>query len=151
MRPAQLKILRYQPGVAEVPDALIATMLEWIEVVPAKRDVKKTDESALRASTVLAAADADGRLIAFAALDLSVPYLLEVHVHKDWRRRGLGSRLVKTIVEESTAAKVGSLQLTVADIAPGVANDPAIGLYTKVGFELVKERDGYSIYEYRIS
>ena len=144
-----LRFVRYEPESFDLADAHVDCMLQWIGAVQRVDGVHKTDEAALRAATVFAAIDATGRLVAFAALALSTPYLLELHAHEDWRRQGYGSRLVALVKKAAAAAfPSGRLRLTVAD-----GNSPAIRLYSKAGFKLVGDEceEGYSIFEYSLA
>lgn len=145
---APTEIVRYEPAAPTLPN--VEHMLRWIRAMPRVDGVDKTDEAALRASTVFAATDAAGYLVAFAALALSTPYLLELHVHQDWRRCGFGSRLLALVKDAAAAAKPGGrLRLTVED-----GNSPAIRLYIEAGFnKLVGEEgeEGYSIFEYSLA
>ncbi len=63
----------------------------------------------------------------------STAYLQALEVREDMRRRGLGSRLIRTV--ESTAVSRGFSRLTLM-VEPD--NAPALSLYEKMGFRVFK-------------
>ena len=64
--------------------------------------------------------------------------VMNVAVHPDFRRRGIAEALVNTLVAELKA--IGSHCLTLEVRA---SNDPAIGLYEKLGFAEIGRRKNY--------
>ena len=64
--------------------------------------------------------------------------VMNVAVHPDFRRRGIAEKLVNALVEELRA--IGSHCLTLEVRA---SNDPAIGLYEKLGFVEIGRRKNY--------
>ena len=64
--------------------------------------------------------------------------MMNVAVHPDFRRMGIGEKLVVRLVEELNALGSRALMLEVR-----VSNVPAIGLYEKMGFQQVGLRKNY--------
>ncbi len=64
--------------------------------------------------------------------------VMNIAVHPDRRRRGLGEILIEQLIVE--LKKRGSISLTLEVRA---SNEPAIGLYTKLGFRQVGRRPNY--------
>ncbi len=64
--------------------------------------------------------------------------ILSLGVDPGWQRRGLGSRLVATIVETARSKDVHRLFLDVAE-----SNSAAIGLYARLGFTQMGRRKAY--------
>ena len=64
--------------------------------------------------------------------------MMNVAVTAEFRRRGIGEKLVIALVEELKAMESHSLTLEVR-----ASNDPAIALYEKLGFEEVGRRKNY--------
>lgn len=137
-------MVRYEPGASALPHAHVASMLEWIDAVPRIAGVERTVEAELRASTIITACAVDS-LVGFAAVDLGgagEAYVLEVHVHRHWRRRRLGWQLVEAVKDAAAKHGRGLVRLTVAD-----DNTGAIDLYEKAGFKVKSAQQGYSILE----
>lgn len=65
-------------------------------------------------------------------------YIGNVAVHPDYRRQGLGSALVKTML-----SRCAELELLFATLEVRSSNAPAIGLYSAHGFESVGRRKDY--------
>ena len=64
--------------------------------------------------------------------------MMNLAVKPEYRRRGVGEKLVRNLVEELKAQKVYCLTLEVR-----ASNAPAIALYEKLGFVPVGRRPGY--------
>ena len=64
--------------------------------------------------------------------------VMNVAVHPDFRRRGIAENLVNGLVEELKSIESRCLTLEVR-----ASNDPAIGLYEKLGFVEVGRRKNY--------
>ena len=64
--------------------------------------------------------------------------MMNVAVHPDFRRMGIGEKLVVRLVEELNALGSHALMLEVR-----ASNAPAIGLYEKMGFQQVGLRKNY--------
>lgn len=64
--------------------------------------------------------------------------MMNVAVHPDYRRRGIGEQLVNALVEQLKGLESHSLTLEVR-----VSNAPAIALYQKLGFEIAGQRRNY--------
>ena len=64
--------------------------------------------------------------------------VMNVAVHPDYRRRGIGQILIETLIRE--LKNLGSISLTLEVRA---SNTPAIGLYEKMGFQQVGLRKNY--------
>lgn len=77
-------------------------------------------------------ADHDGTLVGHATLvpDDQESYELAIFVHQDYRRRGIGSALVRALLGTAATQGIKHVWLTVERW-----NRPAIGLYEDVGFE----------------
>jgi ribosomal-protein-alanine N-acetyltransferase len=65
-------------------------------------------------------------------------HLLNVAVHPDWRRRGIGRRLVEHVLEEARGAGAKRAFLEVRRY-----NVPAIALYERLGFRAAAVRRNY--------
>ena len=61
-----------------------------------------------------------------------------IAVHPEWRRRGIGDRLLRTLLADARAARARSATLEVR-----VSNTSAQQLYRKYGFEPVGQRPRY--------
>lgn len=89
---------------------------------------------------VLARLDADARIIGVATFG-HVEEMADLHrvvVHPDARGRGIGASLVRAGLE--WAAAVGA-QRMLLEVRPD--NEPAVGLYRRLGFEPVTTRRDY--------
>ena len=64
--------------------------------------------------------------------------MMNVAVHPDFRRQGIGEKLVEQLVAELKAIGSHALMLEVR-----ASNAPAIGLYEKMGFQQVGLRKNY--------
>ena len=77
------------------------------------------------------AAEEDGQLIAYAGVWLIPPegYITNVAVHPDWRRRGIASAVLQTMIAECLSEGIEDITLEVR-----VSNAPGIALYKTLGF-----------------
>jgi ribosomal-protein-alanine N-acetyltransferase len=84
--------------------------------------------------------DIDGELNAFFFVwtVLDEMHLLNLAVHPDWRRLGVGGALLDYVIAQGTAAGYRSLSLEVRE-----ANLPARQLYASRGFFQLARRDRY--------
>ena len=64
--------------------------------------------------------------------------ILNIAIHPDWRRRGIGRELVEAVLEEAREEGAARVTLEVRRY-----NNPAIGLYERLGFRRVGERRNY--------
>ena len=64
--------------------------------------------------------------------------MMNVAVHPDWRRRGIGEILIEQLIVELKRRGSSSLSLEVRS-----SNAPAITLYEKLGFRQVGRRPNY--------
>lgn len=82
----------------------------------------------------------DGALLGYVAYWIIVDeaQLLDVAVHPDHRRRGLGRQLVTRLVEQAQRADCALVVLEVRR-----SNTPAVQLYESLGFRAVSIRKGY--------
>ena len=64
--------------------------------------------------------------------------MMNIAVHPNFRRRGIAESLVVSLVQELRSVDSKSLTLEVR-----ASNDPAIGLYRKLGFIQAGRRPGY--------
>ena len=64
--------------------------------------------------------------------------MMNVAVHPDYRRRGIAETLVNALVDGLKAQDSHCLTLEVRE-----SNDPAIGLYEKMGFSQIGRRKNY--------
>lgn len=64
--------------------------------------------------------------------------MMNIAVHPNFRRRGIAEALVVSLVQELRSVDSKSLTLEVR-----ASNDPAIGLYRKLGFIQAGRRPGY--------
>ncbi len=65
-------------------------------------------------------------------------HVLKVGVRADFRRQGIGGRLVGEVLQKAATGKQRAVLLEV-----GAANGPALALYEKMGFATLHERAGY--------
>ncbi|MFQ6119272.1 MAG: ribosomal protein S18-alanine N-acetyltransferase [Methanosarcinales archaeon] len=71
-----------------------------------------------------------------------IAHLDSIAVHPDWRRKGIGSYLLKMGIEYATCKGAKTMQLKVRE-----HNLPAILLYTKFGFKIIGIKKNYYITE----
>lgn len=71
-----------------------------------------------------------------------IAHLDSIAVHPDWRRKGIGSYLLKIGIEYATSKGAKTMQLKVRE-----HNLPAILLYTKFGFKIIGIKKNYYITE----
>lgn len=64
--------------------------------------------------------------------------MMNIAVHPDYRKRGIGSTLIEKLIVLLKEKNVISLSLEVR-----ASNETAIGLYHKMGFEIIGKRPGY--------
>lgn len=64
--------------------------------------------------------------------------IIDVHVHRDHRRRGHGRVMIDALIAACRAEAVARIHLEVR-----AGNVPARALYTHTGFEIVGQRRGY--------
>ena len=67
-------------------------------------------------------------------------YLEDLFVLPEWRRRGLGTQLLRYIAREAVARNCGRLEWSVLDW-----NEPAIGFYKKLGARAMDEWTVYRV------
>ena len=67
-------------------------------------------------------------------------YLEDLFVLPDWRRRGLGTKLLRYIASEAVARNCGRLEWSVLDW-----NEPAINFYKKLGARAMDEWTVYRV------
>ena len=86
------------------------------------------------------AAHAGDRLVAFAGLWMMVDeaHVTTISVHPDWRRRGVGRRLMLALLE--LAVDIGARRMTL-EVRP--SNAAARALYADLGFVVAGRRPGY--------
>lgn len=98
------------------------------------------EEFSGRNPSVYYAAEAGGTVIGYAGVWLIPPegYITNVAVHPDYRRLGIGSRIIEKLVADCEAKNCPDITLEVR-----VSNAPAIGLYESFGFESVGVRKKY--------
>ena len=85
-------------------------------------------------------ARAEDRLVAFAGIWMMVDdaHVTTISVHPEWRRRGIGRRLLFGLAE--LAVRVGARRLTL-EVRP--SNVAALALYGEFGFAVAGRRPGY--------
>ena len=86
------------------------------------------------------AAHAGARLVAFAGLWMMVDeaHVTTISVHPEWRRQGIGRRLMVALVE--VAVDIGARRMTL-EVRP--SNAAARALYAEFGFVVAGRRPGY--------
>ncbi|HHY83013.1 MAG TPA: ribosomal protein S18-alanine N-acetyltransferase [Clostridiales bacterium] len=82
----------------------------------------------------------DSRIIGYGGmwLVLDEAHITNIAVHPDYRRRGIGRRIMQTLINE--AVRLGKTRMT---LEVRVSNTPAINLYKSLGFEEGGIRKGY--------
>ncbi len=73
----------------------------------------------------------DGKIIGFIEFWLMYDesHVIDIAVHPDYRRQGLGEELMKFLIEKSSS---GGAKKIFLEVRP--SNQPAISLYKKMGF-----------------
>mgnify|MGYP003565254098 CR=1 FL=1 len=90
---------------------------------------------------VKSSSDGDGEQVAayaFFRRAADEVHLLKIAVTPAWRRKGIATRLLQHCFAVSAAQGANSVHLEVRS-----SNLPAIGLYLKLGFEVIGKRHGY--------
>ena len=82
----------------------------------------------------------DGRLAGYVGSQTVIDEtdMMNVAVHPDFRRRGIGEKLILELVEALKEKESRCLTLEVR-----ASNEPAIGLYEKLGFQQAGRRKNY--------
>ncbi|MBQ3662050.1 MAG: ribosomal protein S18-alanine N-acetyltransferase [Firmicutes bacterium] len=106
---------------------------------PWSRDMVAAEFSGLNPTRYFAAEE-DGRIVAYAGVWVIPPegYITNVAVLPEYRRRGVASQVLQTMIDECLAEGVTDITLEVR-----VSNDPAIALYRSFGFEEAGVRRRY--------
>ena len=83
---------------------------------------------------------ADAQIIAYAFLRLAADelHILKIAVTPAWRRRGIATRLTERCLKMGAERGATSAHL---EVRP--SNTPAVGLYQKLGFEVIGRRHNY--------
>lgn len=81
---------------------------------------------------------APGALVAFHVFDFDDRELITLDVHPDWRRRGLGTRLVGESLARLAAAGCRRARCHIA-----VGNDASVDLHAKLGFRVIRRVRAY--------
>jgi len=91
-------------------------------------------------SALLAAVDDGGRLVGYAGLQvvLDEGYIMNVAVRSDCRRNGIAEKLLRVFLDFAQAHALAFLTLEVR-----ASNQPAILLYSKLGFRGAGRRRNY--------
>lgn len=135
IRRAERRHLREIPALEQAALSLFPT-----EDIPDRLRWRVTAREALREAQqdgrLWIAEDASGHTVGFALADTvdGEAYLTEVDVHPDHARRGLGTRLVRTVIE--WAGREGFAQLLLVTFRHLPWNAP---FYLKLGFAPVAE------------
>ena len=84
----------------------------------------------------------DDRLVAYAGMwiVLDEAHITNIAVHPDYRGKGFGRMILKTLI--GVAKGIGMERMT---LEVRVSNTPAINLYTKYGFFAVGKRPNYYV------
>lgn len=85
-------------------------------------------------------AEDDSRVVGYIGSQTVLPEtdMMNIAVHPDYRRRGIGAILVEALIAELQRRGSDCLTLEVR-----VSNEPAITMYDKLGFVTVGKRPGY--------
>lgn len=85
-------------------------------------------------------ADLNGFIIGYAGLwrILEEGHITNIAVHPDFRRKGLGKKLLFQLMKQTSKQGIDKFTLEVRR-----SNSPAIGLYLRMGFSLMGVRPGY--------
>ena len=91
-------------------------------------------------STVFFLAKAEGKTVGYGGMDtvLDEGYVTIIGVLPAWRRKGIGAKIVKQLIDFSIEKHLAFLSLEVR-----VSNTAAITLYEKFGFERVGLRKNF--------
>jgi ribosomal protein S18 acetylase RimI-like enzyme len=119
----------YQAAFADRPGFPGWTQQEWVSWT--------TEDPDFRAGLSMLAADQSGGPAGFVTVGEN--WIVQTGVVPGWRRRGLGTALVRAAMAGLRAAGDESCWLTVATNNPG-----AIALYDRLGFELAGCRARYA-------
>ena len=90
----------------------------------------------------IGAMDADGNVLGYVGMSyiLDEGYISNVAVAVGSRRGGIGERLVRELLRRAEGLCLSFVTLEVRE-----GNIPAVGLYSKLGFEPVGRRKGYYV------
>ena len=82
----------------------------------------------------------NSNIVGFAGIKLVIPDgdIMNIVVKKDFRKKGLGSLLLKNLIDLAKSLGVKTIFLEVDD-----KNFPAISLYNKFGFKNISKRKNY--------
>ena len=82
----------------------------------------------------------NSKIIGFAGIKVTVPDcdIMNIVVKKDFRNQGIGSLLLKELINLSKSLNIKNLFLEVNE-----KNTPAISLYNKFGFKKISIRKNY--------
>jgi ribosomal-protein-alanine N-acetyltransferase len=82
----------------------------------------------------------DKTLIGYGIMSVAAgeAHLLNICIKQDWRRQGIGKMLLQYLLERARRFSADRLFL---EVRP--SNEPALGLYEKMGFRILGVREGY--------
>ena len=98
------------------------------------------DEMSNNLAKYYAAKTEDGELVGYAGTwhIIDEGHITTIAIKKDYLRKHIGEAIIVKIIEDCYCANIKYLTLEVR-----VSNEPAIGLYTKYGFNSLGTRKGY--------
>ena len=118
------------PQIAEIEKASFSK--PWSE--------KSITESFLSQSNIFFVAEINGKIVGYIGMTLSIDegYILNVAVLPQYRKQGVGRKLVESLISFGENNKLVFITLEVRE-----SNIPAISLYTQYGFSQVGKRKNY--------
>ena len=101
---------------------------------------KKDIEESFQNSTVFFVAKTNGEVIGYLGMQITLDggFITNVAVNTNFRRIGVGSKLINALCSFCKSENISSISLEVRE-----SNTPAINLYKKEGFEKVGTRKNF--------
>ena len=101
---------------------------------------KKDIEESFQNSTVFFVAKTNGEVIGYLGMQITLDggFITNVAVNTNFRRLGVGSKLINALCAFCKSENISSISLEVRE-----SNTPAINLYKKEGFEKVGTRKNF--------
>ena len=113
------------PRVVEVWEASVRATHHFVSEADIQIFKQLVREGLPQSTTLLCMRDADGQVVGFIGVEAGE--IASLFIHPDWRRKGVGRKLLTYAVE--------TLGATTLDV--NEQNEQAIGFYRRMGFEVV--------------